>query len=630
MKSSNLKNNHIRYAEYDGMVEKLDKLYSSSQQGANFRNLMSIIESEENILLAYRTIKRNKGSTTAGIDGLTIKDVQILSQEIFLTTVKQRFACYRPRKVKRVEIPKPNGEKRPLGIPSIWDRIAQQCILQVLEPICEAKFYTHSYGFRPHRSAENAIASCMKRINTGHMQYVVDIDIKSFFDEVNHTKLMRQLWTMGIRDKNFLVIVRKMLKAPIVLPNGAIQFPSKGTPQGGVLSPLLANIYLNEFDWWISNQWEQRTCKEIKPQWSRNGTRHRGNDYRKLRKSTCLKEVHLVRYADDFKLFTYSKESANKVFLASKMWLQERLKLSISEEKSKITNLRKKSSDFLGFTLQMKPKSKKIICVTHVAPKSIKKMKQQLTDQIKEIQRQPNSEQTIRAIKRYNRMVVGIHNYYRIATAVSVDLSKVQYQMLLAMYNRLHSLGLLKKTTYLTKDESIQRYLKSKMVRFLKGYPIIPIGYIKTKNAQHKSAKINRYTTEGRQGVHHYQQVVPDWKLEWLRSHYVSDKRSSVEFNDNRLSLFVAQNGKCAVTGEELDLYNMHCHYKVAYSQSQDDSYVNLVIIKKEIYLLVHAIQETTITKLLAQLRLSKEELEKVNVLREKLDRQPLYSITNV
>ncbi|WP_321537751.1 reverse transcriptase domain-containing protein, partial [Streptococcus suis] len=103
-------------------------------------------------------------------------------------------------------------------IPSMWDRIAQQCILQVLEPICEAKFYKHSYGFRPLRSADNAIMDCMYRMNKSHMTYVVDVDIKGFFDEVNHTKLMRQIWTLGIRDKQLLVIIRKMLKAPIVLP----------------------------------------------------------------------------------------------------------------------------------------------------------------------------------------------------------------------------------------------------------------------------------------------------------------------------------------------------------------------------------------------------------------------------
>ncbi|EGO9026006.1 group II intron reverse transcriptase/maturase, partial [Enterococcus faecalis] len=199
------KNNKLRYAEYYGMIEIYDELFNKSNEGKIFKNLMGIIISTDNILLAYRTIKRNGGSTTKGIDGVTVKDIEKLSQSEFIGKVRNRFNFYKPRKVRRVEIPKPNGKTRPLGIPSIWDRIAQQCILQVLEPICEAKFNKHSYGFRPLRSTDNAIADCMYRINKSHMQYVVDIDIQGFFDEVNHVKLMRQIWTLGIRDKQLLV-----------------------------------------------------------------------------------------------------------------------------------------------------------------------------------------------------------------------------------------------------------------------------------------------------------------------------------------------------------------------------------------------------------------------------------------
>lgn len=271
-----------------------DSLYAESLKGTVFNHLMEIIESEENIKLAYRTVKKNTGSDTAGVDKRTIADLAKLSEEEYVRLIRKQFSNYHPRPVKRVEIPKPNGKTRPLGIPTIRDRIVQQCILQVMEPICEAKFSENSNGFRPNRSAETAIAQCMRLIQVQHMYHVVDLDIKGFFDNINHTKLIRQIWALGIRDKKLLCIIKEMLKAPVILPNGEKTFPTKGTPQGGILSPLLANIALNELDWWIASQWEQMPTKtKFKMRQNAKGTEIRSHAYRALRKSR-LKEMHAV------------------------------------------------------------------------------------------------------------------------------------------------------------------------------------------------------------------------------------------------------------------------------------------------------------------------------------------------
>ena len=152
------KNSKIRHLEYYDLQNTLDTLYADSGRGKIFNNLMPLIESEENIRLAYRNIKRNSGSNTSGIDRLTIKDIEKIPETKFVEIVRKKLQWYKPKAVRRVEIPKPNGKLRPLGIPAIWDRIVQQCILQILEPICEAKFSDRSNGFRPNRSAEHAIA----------------------------------------------------------------------------------------------------------------------------------------------------------------------------------------------------------------------------------------------------------------------------------------------------------------------------------------------------------------------------------------------------------------------------------------------------------------------------------------
>ncbi|HAQ5055450.1 group II intron reverse transcriptase/maturase [Enterococcus faecium] len=613
----NKKNNKLRYSEYYGMQEAYDNLYQRSVENQNFKSLMKIIISDDNILLAYRNIKRNSGSLTAGIDGKTIKDIEKLTTERYLDIVKKRFKFYKPRKVKRTEIPKPNGKTRPLGIPSIWDRVAQQCILQVLEPICEAKFNPHSHGFRPNRSAEHAIADCAKKMNIIKMGYCVDIDIQGFFDEVWHSKLIRQMWTMGIRDKELLAIIRKMLKAPVVLPNGTIQFPKKGTPQGGILSPLLANINLNEFDWWISEQWETRYMSEIKTQYNANGTEHMGNHHRKMRSHTKLKEFYIVRYADDFKLFCHNRKTAELLYHASIQWLEQRLHLPVSIEKSKITNLRKESSEFLGFNLKLERKGKnRYIMHSHVSDKAINRMRIELKEQIKEIKKSPNSMNTIRAIGNYNSKVIGMHGYYRIATHVNKDFKKVHYSVLLTMRNRLSIDGLTKMGKYTGKDKGILNYVQSKNIRYLAGRPIIPVSFVQHRNPMYLKAKINKYTPEGRELIHRNQSAVSEIALRWIRSHPVVSDRATVEFNDNRISLFIAQSGKCSVTGEELNVLDMHCHHKIPYHLSKDDKYSNLIIVKPEVHILIHATKGDTIQRYMTLLNLNDEQIKKLNRLR--------------
>lgn len=606
------KQKKLRHSEYYDLQPTFDKLYSDSQNGKIFTNLLEIISSEENIRLAYRNIKKNGGSSTIGIDKLSIKDIENMSIESYVNIIKRKLTWYKPKPVKRVEIPKPNGKMRPLGIPTIVDRLVQQCILQVLEPICEAKFFERSNGFRPNRSAEQAIAQCYKMIQLQNLHFVVDIDIKGFFDNVNHSKLIKQMWNLGIRDKKLLCIIKEMLKAPIVMPDGKVAYPTKGTPQGGILSPLLSNIVLNELDWWITSQWEEMPTKyqykcEIRP----NGTKNKSPIYGALRNTSKLKEVYIIRYADDFKLFCRKKSDAEKVFIAVKRWLKERLKLEISEEKSKVVNLKRHYSEFLGFELKAVKKRKKYVVRSHMTKKAKIREKKKLVEQIKNIAHTKNRDDEAKEITLYNSMVMGIHNYYCIATMISSDCKILHKNVSIVMKNRLRKR--LSKKGKINEVYIRKQYGKSKQIRFISSKTICPIGYIQTKTPMFKKKKICKYTPEGRKEIHKNLKINTRTMLELMR---VKDKRRSIEYMDNRISLFAAQYGRCNVTGKELSINEIHCHHKVPIKLGGTDEYSNLVILHQDIHILIHSTDIETQNTYLKLINPDKKALNKINELR--------------
>ena len=610
----------LRHLEYYDLQRTFDELYEKSQKGHKFSNLFEIIASDENIKLAYRNIKRNKGSKTAGVDGLTIKNVKKLSEEKFLEIIKKKLAWYSPKAVKRVEIPKLDGRKRPLGIPTIMDRIVQQCILQVLEPICEAKFHERSNGFRPNRSAEHAIAQCYKMIQQQNLHFAVDIDIKGFFDNVDHAKLIKQMWNMGICDKKLLCIVKEMLKAPIVLPIGEKIYPTKGTPQGGILSPLLSNIVLNELDWWIASQWEDiPTRTKYKCFTHKNGSLNKSAIYVQIRK-TNLKEMFIVRYADDFKIFCRKRSDAIKIFEAVKMWLKERLNLEVSQEKSKIVNLKKNYSEFLGFKLKAIKKGKRYIVKSHMTDSAVKKAEEKLIARIKEIRKSGVAEEReALAINYYNATVWGIHNYYGIATCISLDCQKIRRRIRLVMYNRLRNK--IVKTGSISNKYINNVYGKSAQVRYINDKPLCPIGYIRTKHPMFKKTVINKYTEDGRKEIHETLGVNLKVLHELMDQHVIC---KSIEYMDTRMSIYCAQKGKCAVTGKILEIEEINCHHKVPKKLGGDDDYRNLIIIHRDVHKLIHAKTTEIIEKYFNRLNLTKEMLMKINNLRKLAQREEI------
>ncbi|NNJ28855.1 group II intron reverse transcriptase/maturase [Lacrimispora defluvii] len=600
MDTKTLKRKQLRNNEYYDMQVVYDQLYENARDNANFTHLIKLVMSAENIKLAYRNIKNNNGSNTKGTDGKTIKDYESMNEEEMILYFQAKMRNYNPNSVRRVEIPKPNGKKRPLGIPCMEDRIIQQCLKQVLEPICEAKFYKHSYGFRPNRSTRHAVARYSYLVNIMRMYYVVDVDIKGFFDNVNHAKLMKQLWALGIRDKCLLSVIGKILKSEIE----GIGIATKGVPQGGIISPLLANVVLNELDWWIAGQWEN-----LPTRYNYKGTNHK---YKAIRK-TRLKEMHIVRYADDFKIFCSNPKTAEAVLMATKMWLKERLGLEVSEEKTKITYLKKNSSEFLGVKFKAVPKGRKFVVRSHITDKNIEKAAENIKKQIITIQRHTVENEVVKL----NSIILGVHNYYSMATMCNIDFHRV-YFLVKPTMNRL-------KKNYTRGHPTNAIYLKlygnyTKNIYNIAGIDVFPLYGVVLKKTLSFKQEICNYTKEGRNLIHNKLNDNLQMLMKYLLKN--RDENETIKFNDNRISKLAGQNGKSYITGVQLDIDNMRCCRQLPKNKGGSDDYSNLIWItakEKELIAKVEVFKND-----LVGVELDNKALKRLNSLRLLMENLPI------
>ena len=328
-----------------------DKLYQHSKEVYDaggrpaFKGLLEIMSAEATIVTAIHNIKSNHGSETPGVDSKTMRrDYLQRSHTWVIRDIQSAFKHFEPQQIRRKYIDKPGkAEKRPLGIPAIRDRIVQECMRIVLEPILEAQFFAHSYGFRPMRDTAMAMER-IKRLShkTGHY-WIVEGDISKCFDNIDHSILLRRLYHIGIKDRRVLQIVKAMLKAGIMDECTVNEY---GTPQGGIISPLLANAYLDIMDEWITKQWENKK--------TRHSYKTPGNK-RKMLYQTSLVPGCLVRYADDFVIITDTRAHAEQWKAILQIFLQNRLKLTLAAEKTLITDVRKKHIKFLGYEFKMIP-----------------------------------------------------------------------------------------------------------------------------------------------------------------------------------------------------------------------------------------------------------------------------------
>ncbi len=335
----------------------------------NTSNLMEQILSEENLLKAYRQVVKNKGAE--GVDGMEYTELKAhLEQNGEFIKEQLRARKYKPQPVRRVEIPKPDGGVRNLGVPTVTDRFIQQAIAQVLTPIYEEQFHDHSYGFRPNRCAQQAILKALDMMNDGY-DWIVDIDLAKFFDTVNHDKLMTQIGRT-IKDGDVISIIRKFLVSGIMIDN-EYEESIVGTPQGGNLSPLLANIMLNELD----KEMEQRG-------------------------------LNFVRYADDCIIMVGSEMSARRVMRNLTRFIEEKLGLEVNMTKSKID--RPRGLKYLGFGFYFDMHARQYKAKPHA--KSVAKFKARM----KKLTCRSWGVSNYYKIQKLNELIRGWINYFKIGS----------------------------------------------------------------------------------------------------------------------------------------------------------------------------------------------------------------------
>jgi len=333
-----------------------------TESPAIIEQLMEEVCERENCKQALKRVKANKGS--AGVDGMTVQQLPEYLKQYWPTIREQLLSgTYKPQPVKRVEIPKPDGGVRKLGIPTVLDRFIQQAVMQVLQRKWDRTFSNHSYGFRPGRSAHQAVAAAQQYIAAGY-RWCVDLDLEKFFDRVSHDKLMARIETR-VSDRRMLKLIRSFLKAG-VMENGLVSPIDEGTPQGGPLSPLLSNIVLDEFD------------QELE----RRGLR-------------------FARYADDCNVYVRSRRAGERVMASITRFIRTKLKLRVNEQKSAVA--RPWERKFLGFSFTWNREPKR-----RIAPKAVLRCK----EKVREMTRRTRGVKVERMAEELGRYLRGWTGYF--------------------------------------------------------------------------------------------------------------------------------------------------------------------------------------------------------------------------
>lgn len=596
-------------------------------------------------MTAIHKLKSNKGSETPGVDGQTMR-IDILQKDFkkVIKLVKEQFEHYKPQMVRRVFIPKDNGEERPLGIPAIVDRVVQECIKSVIEPICEAHFFEHSYGFRPWRSTENALARIGDLSHKTGYHWVIEGDISKFFDKVNHIKLLRILWSFGVQDKRILMMIQAMLKAGIM---DEITRNELGTPQGGIISPLLANIYLTPFDNFVTREFEKKKLRKEFSSGQRSLLLRGLSGKPRIR----LKPAYLVRYADDWVVLTNTKENAQKLVHRYEKYLREELKLTLSLEKTKITDIRTSPISFLGYKLKVVRGNAEKGYITRSKPNVEKLEKKiiQLLKDIKMLKKCKDTETLISDINIINSKIRGLVNYYQVTTWGSEVMKQYNQRVRWAAYKAIRRrLGAksakgrnktvdwipANKCTNLTELHS--NYTTALPALKYKDHIIglTDLAFIKRTDPHLYNQKETPYTAEGRERhIKRTRKKPRIHRLDWIfgadasatkrllakrKGNKKSRRLYNFEFYLNRAYAYNRDKGKCRICGQEIAPHEIETHHEKPLLPSVKVNRVNnLASLHDKCHKDLH--NETLDVTQLSNLGYTPTQVKKILAFREKL-----------
>jgi len=556
------------------LKEKLDFIYDQSRKGHSFHGIIEVAFNEVTIITAIHNIKGNKGANTPGIDKNKMEKYLQMDRNELIALIKREVRNYRPRPVRRKYILKSNGKQRPLGIPTILDRIIQECLRIVIEPIAEAKFYPQSYGFRPYRATKHAMKDIMnilcKKAKAKPI-YAIEGDITGYFDNINHRIMLKKLWKIGVHDKRVLAMIEKMLTAGY-MENDIRYDTLTGTVQGGIISTVLANIYLNDFDWSVGRMYHhpKQKCKD------------ESTDRKRLRRNG-VNPKYLIRYCDDWIILTTTQQEAEKQLKYLRKYFKHRLKLDLSEEKTLITNLTTHYAKFLGCIIKAglpraspdRQNPSNIVGKHYPDMKRLKLKVKETNKEIKLLRHMTDEDRAIQ-VEKVNAKITGLAEYYKTTICsnafsyIDDKINKAAY----AVFSKIHGQNYNNyKVPLCCLTNRPQRHKGYKSKTFAVKYNDMYIGITKAFITHSQWLKypfnqeITPYTSKGRDlYLMQYNKKKrlpldrpPLYDINTLM-HSKDKGLNNFEYYMNREYAFNRDKGICKICGQVLKVENRHCH----------------------------------------------------------------------